>query len=125
MEGKGLVSLRSCKASWYLPLAARLTYPWTSLWAGQLTLHGEVSCFSAPAFPCAALHPLHFSLSCRTIPVFGSFVMAPSGHDTAQGGSTQCLQTFTRHMKSSLPSTTFGPSPQTDTYLTASAPFGS
>src|SRR4030043_2094009 len=45
------------------------------------------------------------------------FIMASSGHAFTQAGSSQCLQTFTRHMKSSFPFMIFGPSPQTDRYL--------
>src|SRR4030065_1852464 len=85
---------------------------------GHPLLHGEVSCFSTPDLHCTALQPLHFSLSRRTMPVSGSAVMAPSGQALAQTGSSQCLQTFTRHMKYSFPFMSFGPSPQTDKYLT-------
>src|SRR4030042_464182 len=52
------------------------------------------------------------------MPVFGSFVMASSGQALAQTGSAQCLQTFTRQTKSSFPFMGFGPSGQTDRYLT-------
>src|SRR4030043_1202 len=45
------------------------------------------------------------------------FVMASTGHACAQGGSSQCLHTLTRHMKSSFPFISLGPSGQTDRYL--------
>src|SRR4030042_985974 len=52
------------------------------------------------------------------MPVFGSLLIASSGQAVAQMGSSQCLQTSTRHMKSSFPFMSFGPSGQTDRYLT-------
>src|SRR3990172_12832313 len=45
------------------------------------------------------------------------FVMASTGHACAHGGSSQCLQTFTRHTKSSFPFMSLGPSGQTERYL--------